>query len=217
MIRDVIWDVDGTLFDTYPAIARAFSLALQEHGAEVALERIVDLARQSLGHCANTLAGQFGLDASELTREFQGHYARMPDTEQPPFHGVAHVCDYVVATGGRNYIVTHRGRASLQRLLVAHQMTGYFTDCLSADDGFPKKPDPAAFEELMRRHGLEREAVLAVGDREIDVLAGQAAGVQTCLFGQVAPGVEPDYAINDFAELYCLLVSEHGEESHLGT
>jgi len=217
VIRDLIWDVDGTLFDTYPAIARAFSLALQEHRAEVPLEQIVDLARQSLGHCATTLAGQFGLDAAELTREFQRHYASIPATEQPPFHGVAHVCDYVVATGGRNYIVTHRGRESLQRLLVAHRMEKYFVDCLTADDGFPKKPDPAAFEELLRRHGLEREAVLAVGDREIDIVAGRAAGVQTCLFGQVAPGVEPDYAINDFAELYCLLVAEHGEESHLGT
>jgi hypothetical protein len=29
--------------------------------------------------------------------------------------------------------------------------------------------------------------------------------------------VEPDYAINDFAELYCLLVAEHGEKSHLCT
>jgi phosphoglycolate phosphatase-like HAD superfamily hydrolase len=27
---NVIWDVDGTLFDTYPAIARAFKAALNE-------------------------------------------------------------------------------------------------------------------------------------------------------------------------------------------
>ena len=217
MIRDLIWDVDGTLFNTYPAIARAFAMALQEHGAEASLERIVDLARQSFGHCATTLAGQFGLDADELMREFQSQYARIPAAEQPPFRGAAHVCAYVIATGGRNYIVTHRGRESLQRLLAAHRMEKYFTDCLTADDGFPKKPDPAAFEEMMRRHGLEREAVLAVGDREIDVVAGRAAGVRTCLFGQAMNAGKPDYAINDFAELYCLLVAEHGEESHLGT
>ena len=217
MLRDLIWDVDGTLFDTYPAIARAFAMALQEHGAKADLERIVDLARQSFGHCATTLAGQFGLDAGKLMREFQSQYARIPATEQPPFRGAAHVCAYVIATGGRNYIVTHRGRESLQRLLAAHRMEEYFVDCLTADDGFPKKPDPAAFEELMRRHGLEREAVLAVGDREIDVLAGRAAGVRTCLFGQAMNAGKPDYVIDDFAELYCLLVTEHGEESHLGT
>ena len=33
MIKHIIWDFDGTLFDTYPAITRAFQQALVENPA----------------------------------------------------------------------------------------------------------------------------------------------------------------------------------------
>jgi phosphoglycolate phosphatase-like HAD superfamily hydrolase len=57
MIRNIIWDVDGTLFDTYPAIAQAFKAALNDLGADASLDWIEGLARKSLGRCASTLAG----------------------------------------------------------------------------------------------------------------------------------------------------------------
>ncbi len=68
-----------------------------------------------------------------------------------------------------------------------------------------RKPDPAAFNAIIERHGLDRDATMAIGDREIDVLAGKAAGVVTCLFGRADAGVEADLAIADFRELARLL------------
>jgi phosphoglycolate phosphatase-like HAD superfamily hydrolase len=32
MYKNIIWDFDGTLFDSYPAIAGAFLSALLDHG-----------------------------------------------------------------------------------------------------------------------------------------------------------------------------------------
>jgi phosphoglycolate phosphatase-like HAD superfamily hydrolase len=122
---------------------------------------------------------------------------------------VIEVCAYVRSIGGQNLIVTHRGGESLQRLLEFHHMTDYFTDRLTRDDGFPRKPDPASFEEMIQRHHLERASVLAIGDREIDVLAGRAAGVRTCLFGTRLPEVGADYTIAHFAELHRILVVEN--------
>jgi HAD superfamily hydrolase (TIGR01509 family) len=215
MFRYLIWDVDGTLFDTYPAMFEAFDAALDELGASVPSDRVSRLCRQSLSHCATTLATELVLDVDDILRRFQAHYAAIPARDQPPFPGVIKVCEYVRATDGQNFIVTHRGRQSLQRLLVAHEMTDYFTDCLTSDDGYPRKPDPASFEEMIQRYHLQREMVLAVGDREIDVLAGRAAGVRTCLFGPQASATVADYSITDYAELYCLLVAENDGESHL--
>jgi phosphoglycolate phosphatase-like HAD superfamily hydrolase len=54
---------------------------------------------------------------------------------------------------------------------------------------------------------LQREETMAVGDRDIDVLAGQAAGIFTCLFGRKDDGVAADLTINSFDELYRYLVS----------
>jgi len=38
MFRNIIWDVDGTLFDTYPSMAKAFQAALSDLGEAVSLK-----------------------------------------------------------------------------------------------------------------------------------------------------------------------------------
>ncbi len=208
MIRFLIWDVDGTIFDTYPAFARAFGAAINELGAEAPVDWITGLCKQSVSHCTNTLAERFGLDAGDVFRRYVNHYTKTPYQEQPPFPGVAGICARVRATGGENFIVTHRGQESLAQLLAVHQMDGYFADRLTADDSFPRKPNPASMNEMIARHDLPRDEVLAIGDREIDVLAGRAAGVCTCLFGALESEAVADYVINDFVELDRLLAEQ---------
>jgi phosphoglycolate phosphatase-like HAD superfamily hydrolase len=210
MIRFLIWDVDGTIFDTYPAFTRAFGVAFDELGAAVPLDRVDVLCRKSLTGCITTLAREFELDEDDVLHGFQRHYASIPAQGQPPFSGVAEVCAYVRAIGGDNYIVTHRGGQSLSRLLAVHHMADYFADRLTADDGYPRKPDPASFDAMIERHHLRREEILAIGDRDLDILAGKAAGVRTCLFGGASPEVAPDYAITDFANLHRILIAENG-------
>jgi phosphoglycolate phosphatase-like HAD superfamily hydrolase len=152
MIRQLIWDVDGTLFDTYPAFATAVSLALGEIDVTVSPDRILSLCKRSLNHCVVILASEFQADADDILAGFQRHYAALPAQEQPPFPGVIEICAYICSIGGSNFIVTHRGGGSLELLLTAHQMVGYFADRLTADDGYPRKPDPSSFEAMISRH-----------------------------------------------------------------
>ena len=62
-------------------------------------------------------------------------------------------------------------------------METYFADLITTAGGYPLKPDPAKFEEVIGRSSLKLRETLAVGDRDLDILSGYAAGVHTCLFG----------------------------------
>lgn len=214
MFRNIIWDVDGTLFDTYPSIARAFKAALKDFGKEASLDWIHELARKSLGECLSTLAGTFALDEKMLGQAFGQRYDAVKPEAQPPFPGVVAVCDYICAIGGKNVIVTHRGREGTAELLAANHMAQYFAGFLARDDGYPKKPHPAAFEAALILHNLRPGETMAVGDREIDVLAGQAAGLFSCLFRGEAEDVRADLSVGSFDELYDYLVSRNGEPPH---
>jgi phosphoglycolate phosphatase-like HAD superfamily hydrolase len=209
MFRNIIWDVDGTLFDTYPAIAKAFRDALNDLGRDASLDWIENLAKTSLSYCVTTLANKCQLNEEEIGRAFKEHYDRTPPEEQLPFPGVITVCEYICTLGGMNVIVTHREHEGTNELLAANNMAHYFTDCLAREDGYPKKPHPAAFEAMLKTHNLQCEATMAVGDRDIDVLAGQAAGIFTCLFGLSVDGVVADLTISNFDELYRYLVSRN--------
>lgn len=210
MFKNILWDVDGTLFDTYPAITGAFRAALNELGTDAGLDRIMILARESLGLCASTLAAELHLNEEDLDAAFTAQYDMVKYGDQPPFPGVKALCEYVCSGGGKNVIVTHRGRKGTAGLLAAHGMAKYFSGCITREDGYPRKPDPASFSAALRLFGLMPEETIAVGDREIDAQAGRAAGVCTCLFGDGSGGTAADLSVRDFAELDRFFASGRG-------
>jgi phosphoglycolate phosphatase-like HAD superfamily hydrolase len=57
MIQNIIWDVDGTLFDTYPPIARAFKSAIKHLGGvgDASIDWIEELSKISLSHCVSKI------------------------------------------------------------------------------------------------------------------------------------------------------------------
>ncbi len=204
MIRNLIWDVDGTLFDTYPSIVRSFLTALGPLGGSEASGEVLSLARIGLTHCAHALATRHNLDEDELAERFSEAYRAVPMTDQHPFSGVARVCEAIVAGGGVNAIVTHRARASTEALLVVHGIRDLFGEIVAGDEGFPRKPDAAAFLSIIGRTGIDARETAAVGDRGVDVVAGKAAGLRTCLFlpeGRGAAEGGPDLVFSDYTQL----------------
>ena len=213
MIRNIIWDVDGTLFDTYPSIIATFLAVLNANGCSTPSEHIASLAQISLQHCADTLAAEFDLDPDQTVEQFSARYRQVSPADQPPFPGVHQVCQAISTLGGLNLVVTHRSLSSLKVLLEHHLLDRYITACLSAQDGFPTKPDPAMFNELVSRFTLQRGETLAVGDRDIDIQAGRAAGLRTCGFGGEIKHSIPDFRISDYLELVSLIEHESLNQS----
>ncbi|MCX6025124.1 MAG: HAD-IA family hydrolase [Chloroflexi bacterium] len=201
MIRNVIWDVDGTLFDTYPSIVRAFFDAAESLGRTADPTEVGRLSKVGLTHCTQELALRLGLDGKDLGTRFAAFYRAIPPALQPPFDGVRHVCEDILAHGGTNAILTHRGRASTLELLSTHCMAPLFSAILAAQDGLPKKPDPAGILRLLEQLRLDAAQTVALGDRDIDILAGKAAGLRTCLYRGEPGHARPDFAFLDFADL----------------
>jgi phosphoglycolate phosphatase-like HAD superfamily hydrolase len=201
MIRNIIWDFDGTLIDTYPALTHAFRRALDDYGVQIPQELINRHAHESLTLYGDELARQYGLDPEEMQQCSLGYYANYPLDDQKPFPGVRQVCEYICSRGGANVIVTHRDADSARRLLKVYEMETYFADLMTTEGGYPLKPNPAMFEEVIRRCALKLRETLAVGDRDLDIQSGYAAGVHTCLFGSTTTEVEPDLRITSYKEL----------------
>ena len=108
------------------------------------------------------------------------------------------------AAGGRNFVFTHRS-GSVHDYLAGAGLTAYFTEVTSAGTAFARKPDPAGNLYLMETHGLDPRRTLAVGDRELDILAGKRAGADACLFSAEPGETAADYVITDLSELYALV------------
>lgn len=138
VLKAILWDFDGTICDTYPAIAHAVNQALARFGATASFERVVELTSISLDTCIRTLAREYGIRYDDLDAAFSHTYKDIQLIDQAPFPGFTDLCKKLTHLGIKHFIVTHRRRHSLLALLDLHKLRSYFTDIVAADDGFAK-------------------------------------------------------------------------------
>ncbi len=207
-MRSVIWDLGGTLADTYPDVDRALASAVHvgpQPLTEHELAEVARLTRVSSGHAIEVLAERHGTSPEALRAAYEATKELWRTTPPPVMDGAQEVMEAVRRQGGLNLVATHRDRASATQLL--HTLGLEVDDMVCAPDGFPRKPDPAMVRELLRRHDLPAEDVLAVGDRPGDALSAQAAGVRGVLLE--TPGIpleaEGVERVTTLAELLPLL------------
>ena len=66
--RHVIWDFDGTLFDTYPILAGALQRALAEFGIQEPFDEVIARLQVSVKDTVRFYREKHGLDESVVTR-----------------------------------------------------------------------------------------------------------------------------------------------------
>lgn len=184
-IKNIIWDFDGTLYDTYGAIVEVFSkLLCEQYGIDVAADQIFQLVKIDTRHCTQELAKEYGLNENELLILAKTAYDQINTEIQKPFEYVRDVCELLDATGGANFLVTHRDRQSLDTMLDAYEFQDYFKEIVTADDGYPKKPSPESFNFVIEKFALPLNETWGVGDRDLDVGAANSADICSIYFCQ---------------------------------
>ncbi len=185
-ISNIVWGFDGTLFDTYSAIVDAFmSVFSTEYDIEIDRKRVYNLVKIDTKYCAAIISQEHGFNEKNLLLKARKAYDNQQDIEQLPFENVAKVCDYIQSNGGSNYLVTHRDKVSLEKMLLAYGFQQYFEEIITADDAFALKPSPESFLYLVTKHNLNPTQTFAVGDRDIDLLAADAAGLSSIYFSEL--------------------------------
>ena len=204
----IIWDFDGTLFDTYPLMSRAMTDALAALGVEAAFSQVYRLFKQSKYHVAEYYA-RYGVEQDALFAQYQAASKRLQQeglSMVKPYPHVLELVRCVARAGGSNYIFTHRGD-SIWDFLRHFDLLDCFVDVVCQKDGFARKPSPQGNAYILKTHGVNPASAIAVGDRELDILAGKGAGMSACLFVEQGPTppTAADAVIRDFSELYPIL------------
>lgn len=201
MIRDIIWDFDGTLFDTYPGIVGSFKKALKDYGIEETEENILDYFKISANHAITHFKELYGLDNNFVSCYKVYEKAVKPEMANP-FPFAEETLKGIVELSGRNYIITHRGGSTL-KFLEYYGMTNYFTEIVTKHNGFKRKPDPESFIYLIEKYKLDRSATMVVGDRDFEILGGKAAEIKTCLFNtnKINASIAPDFSIDSLIDI----------------
>ncbi len=208
-LRAVFWDFDGTLFDTYPMMNRALSAACADYGVRESEDDLLPLMKISLRHALETLSEKHRLPLNGLSEAYIYEEQKTGPSAFPVMPGAEEALLALRSRGCRHFLVTHRDRRCLDALN-GKGLAELFTDCVTKESGFPRKPDPASVQSLLRKHCLRPDEVCMVGDRPLDVEAGCRAGTVGCLFDppHLFDGIDCDLRVNDLNDLPDLLCPE---------
>ena len=181
MIRNLIFDFDGTLADTSLGIVRCTQATLETMGLPLSTpERICATIGLPLADCFAR-----GTDTpAERIEEACATYRRLFDSIAVPciilFPGVAETLAEFRSRGYRMAIATSRGSRSLQMLLERMGVAEHFCASAASDTVSRHKPEPEPALYVLEKMGGKAEESLVIGDTTFDIQMGQAAGCRTC-------------------------------------
>ncbi|MFV0559412.1 MAG: HAD-IA family hydrolase [Enterococcus sp.] len=203
MYKAFIWDFDGTLYNTYPAMVKAAKRTLAEFGHHLSEKEIYYVMKKD---STKTLHERLGISAEEFNPPFH-QYEAEESAVSKSFAETKEVLQAIQLAGGKNYILTHRVTASTWSLLKEEGMEQLVEDIVGIDMDFPRKPNPTSLNYLIEKHQLNKKETMMLGDRRLDIEAGINAGVDTCLYDidHFLGEIPATYVVDDLRQVLPLM------------
>ncbi len=172
----IVFDWDGTLFDSTALIVRCIQQACRDIGAvvpsDVDAAYVIGLGLQdALRHAVPGLAVE---RYPELGQRYRHHYFASQH-ELSMFPGTLDMLQDLKARHHWLAVATGKGRRGLDEALAHAQLRGLFDATRTADET-ASKPDPRMLNELMREFGADPHRTLMIGDTTHDLQLARNAG-----------------------------------------
>ncbi len=195
----VVFDWDGTLFDSTGLIVRCIQAACADIGATVPSDAdaayVIGLGlHDALRHAVPGLPLE---RYPELGNRYRHHYFARQH-ELVLFDGTLEMLSALKARNHWLAVATGKGRRGLDEALAHSQLHGMFDGTRTADETAPK-PSPQMLLELMREFGVDPARTLMIGDTTHDLQLALNAG--TARVG-VSYGAHEPEAFDAFEPLF---------------
>lgn len=209
----LLLDLDGTLIDSVPDLAKAVDSMLGILGMSLAgPERVARwvgdgadmLVRRALADgdedAAKTL---MQAQVTNARQYFDSAYMRCLHQATGAFPGVQ---EFLQATG-KKVLITNKPRQFTEPLITSLGWDSHFEFLLCGDDLSERKPSPVPVLHACKELGISVENTLMVGDSRADIQAAKSAGVASVAVtygynhGEDIRGTAPDLVIDSLNQL----------------
>lgn len=202
-LRLFIFDLDGTLVDSYLDISMCVNSVLRDLGKDEVCPE--DIKKLIGGGARKLIEKLFPDNEVEIALKlFRKYYRENPVVYTRAYEGIKEALTYLKAEGNYLAVVTNKMEDLSVEILRRLNLSQYF-DIIVGGDTFPeKKPSPLPVREVLNSLNVDNEHAIMIGDTDADVRAGKDAGVWTALatWGYVRlDGVKPDFILSKPADI----------------
>lgn len=166
-----IFDLDGTLVDSFPQYFTCLTTVFQRYGKafhnglrhESLTDQLMTFLRNHLGPHADS--------AMEDIRVMSRDEANLI----PPFEGIVDTLDHLKGKGARLAVWTNRDLPSATLILQHSGLSPYFDAFISGSCVKERKPHPEGLTRIVEQLNSDLAMVTMVGDHEHDVAGAKTA------------------------------------------
>jgi len=174
--RAVVFDLDGTLLDSYEGIRAALNPVLVHYGKDpVTLDQTRFMVGEGLPRLIEKAIGPESVD--EGVRLFRERYRETALSGSTLFHDAEEVMAELSRRGIPMSIASNKPALFSRQILDHLGIASRFAFVGGPDLGFVPKPDPGMALAALAAMGSAPEETLFVGDMPIDVQTARAVGM----------------------------------------
>lgn len=176
-----IWDLDGTLLDSYEAILSGIEETYHQFSIPFDKEKVrAFILKYSVQDLLVQVAEERGLDVDKLN-QVRAQSLAEKNAQVILMPGAREVLAWANQQGVQQFVYTHKGDNALT-ILRDLGLDVYFTEILTSQSGFARKPSPEAATYLISKYHLKPECTYYIGDRLLDIEFAQNSGIQSINF-----------------------------------
>jgi phosphoglycolate phosphatase len=205
--RAVLFDLDGTLVDSYAALAEAVNFARREHGLhELNATRI----RGFVGDGLDTMLRR-AFDVDDVPRSvkdaFESRYDEICCEASTILADVESTLGTLHELGVAMAVCTNKPTSFSKKILTFLQLAPYFRAIVGPDLAGARKPDAQHVLHTLDATSCEAHEALFVGDMPIDIQAARNSGMDVAVVSTGSSTLEAlqaeraDYYLERFSDL----------------
>ena len=176
-----IWDLDGTLLDSYEAILSGIEETFGQFSIPYDKEKVREfILKFSVQDLLEQVAEERNLDV-EVLNQVRAQSLAEKNAQIVLMPGAREVLAWADEAGIMQFVYTHKGDNAFT-ILRDLGLECYFTEILTNQSCFARKPSPEAETYLLDKYELDPRTTYYLGDRTLDVKFAQNSGIQSINF-----------------------------------
>ena len=176
-----IWDLDGTLLDSYEAILSGIEETFGQFTIPYDKEKVREfILKYSVQDLIVQVAEERKLDV-EVLNQVRAQSLAEKNAQVVLMPGAREMLAWADQAEIQQFVYTHKGDNALT-ILRDLGLESYFTEILTSQSGFARKPSPEAANYLIDKYQLNPDNTYYIGDRTLDVEFAQNSGIQSLNF-----------------------------------
>ncbi len=183
-MKACIFDLDGTLTDTLESIAYSVNKSLEEMNLPAISDKqckcfVGNGARYLMEHALDA-AGDVGASRiDEAMKVYCRIFGANCTYRVTPYNGIPELLKSLKDRGIKLAVLSNKPHGQTVDVVQTIFGKDVFDQIQGQTDSIPRKPDPAGIYHLLRKMGASKKECLYIGDSEVDIATGIAAGVRS--------------------------------------